>query len=154
MITIENQLAITQLHGLYADAIHRLDGTAWSSCWAPDAQWSIATLETPTEPMLIEGRDNIVQMWQGAMTVFTQVQHKLHSHHIFESDHDNQLKGRSYLSESFLYEGEHIELFGLYQDTFVEIEKQWLFKTRRFSILQMKKPNSDTLYLNYPDLDV
>jgi hypothetical protein len=154
MISNEKQLAISQLYGLYADAIHRLDANAWSHCWTTDAQWSIASLENPTTPMLIQGRENILQTWQSAMTAFKHVQHMLHSHHIFALNDNKTLLGRSYLSESFHFEGDYIELFGLYQDVFLEVDSQWRFQSRKFSILQLKRAHSVPLYFDYPDLDL
>ena len=60
---IEDQLAIRTLHDSYSDAVFRRDAVQWGGNWADDGRWHLMGT-------MVEGRDSIVTLWNGAMAGF------------------------------------------------------------------------------------
>ena len=66
----EGNMSRQPIHDLvhtYADAVVRRDATQWSSTWAADAVWELG------KGRRVEGRDNILALWNSAMDGFAAV---------------------------------------------------------------------------------
>jgi len=63
MNALEDELALRNLMGRYADAVNRRDADAWVATWAADGVWNL--LGNP-----VSGRDNILALWQQMMGSF------------------------------------------------------------------------------------
>ena len=63
MNPLEDEIALRNLMGRYADAVNRADGDAWIATWAEDSEWNL--LGNP-----VKGKADILALWQGMMGSF------------------------------------------------------------------------------------
>ena len=124
----EDRVMIQELMNTYADAISRVDATAYAACWADQgAQWS-----TPWYPDIgtVEGKDNIMAVWVEAMKVFA-------------GDHFHMWPGSievngdraavtAYTSEVFVIGDTVHRDAGYYEDECIKVNGQWYFLKRTF----------------------
>lgn len=123
----EDRLAIRELLETYADAVTRRDAEAWGATWAPDAEWSL-----PDYPELgtTKGREAIVAMWIEAMKAYPGIMFEAWPGAIEVSGENATM--RSYTSEVYDQDGVTMRDRGVYEDTCVKIDGQWLFSSRSF----------------------
>ena len=127
MQNLEDDLALKSLMARYIDAVNRRDGDAWSATWAEDGVWNL--LGSP-----VEGRDNIVGLWQQMMAGF-EFAIMMPSSCLFEIDGDTA-SGHWYLHEYTRdLEGTASTILSRYVDTYVKQDGQWLFKTREYGFI-------------------
>lgn len=124
---ILERLAIRELHEAYGDAILRRDAAAWSRCWSNDSTWTL--LGTT-----IEGRAAIVALWIQAMDGYEAVSFiAALSALTIEGD---RAHGRTQTHEVLRQVGGRCRVVGgAYDDTFVRLDGQWLYRTRSFRIV-------------------
>ena len=123
---IEDRLAIRELHDAYCDAVLRRDPDDWGALWAEDAVWSLMGTE-------VVGRDNIVNLWNGAMSQFDAVSF-LGIPASLEVTGDTA-SGRYQTHEILVEKGESRVAGGRYDDEFVKIDGQWLYSKRIFVVV-------------------
>lgn len=123
---IEDRLAIRELHDAYCDAVLRKDPDDWGALWTEDAVWSLMGTE-------VVGRDNIVNLWNGAMSQFDAVSF-LGIPASLEVTGDTA-SGRYQTHEILVGKGEPRVAGGRYDDEFVKIDGQWLYSKRIFVVV-------------------
>jgi transposase-like protein len=120
---------IAHLQHQYADAVVRYDGDQWAATWAPDARWELGPTRT------VEGRAAIVELWHSAMKGFHAV-----SQNVLNGTYDldeaaGTGTGRWYIIEHYHRKGDGGGVMGrllaYYDDTYVRVDGQWLFSSRR-----------------------
>lgn len=123
----EDRLAIRELLEAYADAVTRNDAEAWGATFADDAEWSL-----PDYPEIgtTRGKQAILAMWVEAMKHYPGIMFEAWPGTI--EVQGNEARMRSYTSE--VYDQGELTLRdrGVYEDTCVKIDGQWLFKSRSF----------------------
>lgn len=123
---IEDRLAIRELHDSYCDAVLRTDPDDWGALWTEDAVWSLMGTE-------VVGRENIVNLWNGAMSAFDAVSF-LGIPGSLEITGDTAT-GRYQTHEILVENGEPRIAGGRYDDEFVKIDGQWLYSKRIFNVV-------------------
>ena len=122
-----DELAIRQLAAAYIDAVNRYHADDWIATWADDATWNLMGME-------VAGKDNILNLWQGAMGGFEWVVMMLNSGTI-EVDGD-AATGRWYVTEHLNpKEGDANLTLGVYDDRYCKRDGKWLFAERRYHVL-------------------
>ena len=126
----EDRLAIRDLLDAYADAVTQRDAAAWGATWAANSEWRL--LDFPAIGT-IKGRDAIVAMWTEAMKGFPGLVFQAWPGSIdVEGD---RATVRSYTSEVYDQVGITKRDRGVYDDTCVRVDGQWLFESRAFRYL-------------------
>ncbi|QJB69810.1 nuclear transport factor 2 family protein [Parasphingorhabdus halotolerans] len=123
---LEDRMAIRELHDSYCDAVLRKDPNDWGALWAEDAVWSLMGTE-------VVGRENIVNLWNGAMSAFDAVSF-LGIPGSLEVTGDTA-SGRYQTHEILVEKGEPRIAGGRYDDEFVKINGQWLYSKRIFNVV-------------------
>ncbi len=134
---VADELAIRQLVASYADAVNRVDEDQWAQTWANNCTWVLAGLGD------VDGKVNVVGMWQQAMKGFAFVVQLVDQGTVF-IDGDNA-KGRWYLSEHLRPVGSSDGLYniGTYADEYQKVEGEWLFTRRDYHILYNDEGKGD-----------
>lgn len=123
---IEDRLAIRELHDAYCDAVLRKDPDDWGALWTEDAVWSLMGTE-------VVGRENIVNLWNGAMSQFDAVSF-LGIPASLEVTGDTA-SGRYQTHEILVEKDEPRVAGGRYDDEFVKVDGQWLYSKRIFVVV-------------------
>lgn len=124
---IEDRLAIRELNDTYGDGVVMMDAHVWGSVWAEDASWDFMG-------MTIEGREAIVQTWQGAMGNFDKVSFSCVPSMI-EVNGDTAI-ARCQTQEVLKgKDGSTRMIGGLYSDRLVKREGAWVYTHRAFEIV-------------------
>lgn len=127
MNALEDELALRNLMGRYADAVNRRDADAWVATWAADGVWNL--LGSP-----VSGRDNILALWQQMMGSF-EFALMLPGSCLFQVDGDTA-SGHWYLHEYTRdLQGNASTVLSRYLDTYVKQGGQWLFQSRHYSFI-------------------
>ena len=127
MNPLEDELALRNLMGRYADAVNRVDADAWIGTWAEDAIWNL--LGNP-----VSGRDNILALWKQMMSSF-EFALMLPGSCLFEVD-GNTASGHWYLHEYTRDpEGNASTILSRYVDTYVKQDGQWLYKSLDYGFI-------------------
>lgn len=127
MNALEDELALRNLMGRYADAVNRRDADAWVATWAVDGVWNL--LGNP-----VSGRDNILTLWQQMMGSF-EFALMLPSSCLFQVNGDTA-SGHWYLHEYTRdLQGTATTVLSRYLDTYVKQGGQWLFQSRHYSFI-------------------
>lgn len=123
----EDRLAIRELLETYADAVTRVDADDWAATWAEDAEWSL-----PDYPEIgtTKGRAAILAMWIEAMKGYPGIMFEAWPGSIVIDG--NRAAMRSYTAEVYDQDGVTKRDRGVYEDTCVKIDGQWLFASRSF----------------------
>ncbi len=125
---MEDQLAIRALNDTYCDAVFLRDPVQWGSTWAPDAHWDLMGT-------MVDGREAIVTLWSAAMGGFKFVAFFCQIAAI-EVDGDTAT-GRVFTHEELeMNDGTERKPVGRYDDSYVRVDGQWLFKERVFKVLR------------------
>ena len=135
---LEDEIALRNLMGKYTDAVNRYDADSWISTWAEDASWNL--LGTP-----VEGRDNILGLWQQMMSGFD-FAIMMPNSCLFQVDGDSAT-GHWYLHEYTRdKEGNTMTILSRYEDTYIKEDEQWLFKIRNYSFIYHGGPDLSGTY--------
>jgi ketosteroid isomerase-like protein len=127
MNPIEDELALRNLMGRYADAVNRVDAEVWIDTWAEDGIWNL--LGNP-----VSGRDNILALWKQMMSSF-EFALMLPSSCLFEVNGETA-SGHWYLHEYTRDpEGNASTVLSRYQDTYVKKDGQWLYQSRDYGFI-------------------
>ena len=123
---LEDRIAIRELHDSYCDAVLRKDPNDWGALWTEDAVWSLMGTE-------VVGRENIVNLWNGAMSAFDAVSFLGIPGSLEVTG--NTASGRYQTHEILVENGEPRIAGGRYDDEFVKINGQWLYSKRIFNVV-------------------
>jgi uncharacterized protein (TIGR02246 family) len=127
MNPIEDELALRNLMGRYADAVNRVDADAWIATWAEDGIWNL--LGNP-----VSGRDNILALWKQMMSSF-EFALMMPSSCVFEVSGETA-SGHWYLHEYTRDpEGNASTVLSRYVDTYVKQDGQWLYQSRDYGFI-------------------
>jgi len=128
MNALEDELALRNLMGRYADAVNRRDADAWVATWATDGVWNL--LGNP-----VSGRDNILALWQQMMASF-EFALMLPSSCLFDVSGDTA-SGHWYLHEYTRdLQGNASTVLSRYLDTYIRRKNgQWLFQSRQYNFI-------------------
>lgn len=125
--SLEDRMAIRELHETYADAGFRCDKEQWLNCFADDCVWN-----TPTGH--VSGREQLKAQWDmiwstmAAVGFFTVMGS-------CEIDGDRATT-RAYIREVFLARDESMmKLVGRYDDQLVRVDGAWKFAKRDYSVI-------------------
>ena len=132
--SIEDRLAIRELHDSYCDAVLRRDPDDWGALWTEDAVWSLMGTE-------VVGRENIVNLWNGAMSAFDAVSF-LGISGSLEVTGDTA-SGRYQTHEVLVEKGVTRMAGGRYDDEFRKVDGQWLYSKRIFNIVAQMGDNPE-----------
>jgi ketosteroid isomerase-like protein len=127
----EDRLAIHELVASYADAITVRDPAGWKALWAEDSEWRLPLIPGMES---IKGRDAIFESWSAAMEDFPNMV-ALAYLGMLQIDGDTAI-GRAYPRELIVNDDGSTRVdSGRYDDEYVKVNGQWLFKSRTHSIL-------------------
>ena len=128
----EDRLCIHELVAAYADAITMRDAQGWKSLWAEDSEWCL-----PVVPGFesVKGREAIFNAWNSSMELYSMQMIAQSSLGMLQINGDEAI-GRAYPRELMVKEdGTYTTDFGRYDDEYIKIDGQWLFKRRTHTIL-------------------
>jgi len=138
MNNLEDELALRDLMARYVDAVNRYDEAAWVTTWAEDAQWNL--LGNP-----IDGKDNILALWQQMMQSF-EFAIMLPSSCHFDVDGDTAT-GHWYLHEYTRdKEGTSSTILSRYVDTYTKHDGKWLYQSRAYNFIYNGAPDLSGTY--------
>lgn len=133
MNNLEDQQALRDLMARYIDAVNRYDEAAWINTWAQDSTWNL--MGNP-----VEGRDNILGLWQQMMKTF-EFAIMMPSSSLFEVTGDTA-SGHWYLHEYTRdLEGNATTILSRYMDTYVREDGQWLYQSRAYNFIYNGPPD-------------
>ena len=113
----------------YADAVVHREADQWASTWAVDAHWELG------KGRRVEGRDAILELWNGAMDGFKAVVQT-----VLNGDYDLDAAagtgtGRWYIQEHWHRANDSKgKLLAHYDDTYVLVDGEWLFNSRELVV--------------------
>jgi len=121
--------AIEDLVHFYSDAVVRRDAAQWSSTWAEDAVWELG------KGRRVEGRDNIVALWNSAMAGFAAVIQNVVNGTAALDTAAGAGSGRWYIMEHWQRADDSRGiLLAHYDDTYTRVDDKWLFASRELVI--------------------
>lgn len=142
MSDVAAELAIRNLVAEYIDAVNRYDGEAWKATWSEDSVWFLMGME-------VKGREEVFNLWQGAMGSFEFAIMMLNSGTL-KIDGDNA-SGRWYVTEHTKpKEGDPSLVLGVYDDKYRCENGQWLFAERRYHVMYHGPADYSATYQPYP----
>ena len=119
---------ISDLVHRYSDAVVRKDKDQWSATWADDSHWELG------KDRVMDGKAAIVDYWVGAVDAFDAIVQVAHNGQA-TVDGDRG-RGRWYISEhTQRRDGSRGLLLAYYDDTYSQVEGQWLFASRAITVL-------------------
>lgn len=135
--------AIQDLVHRYADAVVRRDAAQWTATWADDAVWELG------KGRRVEGRDNIVALWTGAMSGFAAVVQNVVNGTATLDLAAGTGSGRWYIIEHW-QRGDDSRgiLLAYYDDTYVRVDDGWLFASRELVVQYGGPPDLSGPFLN------
>lgn len=121
--------AIADLIHRYADAVCRFDPDQWAATWAPDGIWDMGQTK-------VEGREAIGETWKSIMGGIPAVFHVYYNGTTDLDDATGTGTGRWYIGEFLrLPDDSTIAMYGYYDDEYVKVDGEWLFRTRTLTPL-------------------
>lgn len=132
-MTILDRLAIRELTERYAAYAMRIDPLGWGKCWAEDGAWQLSSMDEP-----VTGRDAIIAEFVKRMEYVGSL---WLSGFPMDLIVDGEMAaGKTYTREEVLPKaGGRISVNGCFHDTYVRHSGQWLFKSRRYEVLDIKR---------------
>ena len=125
---LEDRVAIRELMDTYADAVCRVDASAWADCWAEEgALWSITFYP---EIGTIEGKAKIVETWRQAMKTFSGDNFVFAPGSIEVTG--DRARVTAYTSEAYDIGDIVYRDRGYYEDVCIKTDGKWQFKERVF----------------------
>lgn len=138
-----NRAAIEDLVHRYADAVVRRDEAQWASTWAQDAVWELG------QGRRVEGRDNIVALWNAAMNGFAAVIQNVVNGTASLDDDAATGSGRWYIIEHWQRADDSRGiLLAYYDDSYVRVDDHWLFAGRELTIQYRGPADLSAPFLN------
>jgi hypothetical protein len=135
--------AIEDLVHFYADAVVRRDAAQWSATWAEDAVWELG------KGRRVEGRDNIVALWNGAMNGFAAVVQNVVNGTATLDEAAGTGTGRWYIIEHWQRTDDSRGiLLAYYDDRYVRVDGTWLFAGRELVVQYGGPPDLSGSFLN------
>lgn len=125
---IDDQLAIRTLNDSYCDAVFRRDAKDWGDNWTADACWKLMG-------QAIAGREQIVDVWEGAMAGFAFVA-------FFAQMGAIRIDGDRAVGTVYTHEvledadGSITRPVGRYDDIYERHDGRWLFNQRHYNLLK------------------
>jgi hypothetical protein len=118
----------------YSDAVCRKDREQWAATWADDAVWDLG------KGRFVSGKADIVDLWQRSVDQLNVVVQMMHNGAV--SVDGDTATGRWYVSEH-LERGNGVlgMLLAWYDDTYVRVNGQWLFASRKLAALYHGPPD-------------
>jgi ketosteroid isomerase-like protein len=124
----EDELAIRNLLGRYADAVCRRDAEAWIETWAADCVWDLGG------GRVTHGHEETLALWRASFAKYQWVA-QLPTAGVVE-EVDGEARGQWYVLElNNLADGSGVMHLGHYDDTYVRTDAGWRFVTRRFHLV-------------------
>ncbi|MET0704439.1 MAG: nuclear transport factor 2 family protein [Mycobacterium sp.] len=125
--SVEDRLKIRERLDSYSDAVFRGDVDDYLACWSEDGTRTGSGGECQGKPALREHWHGIFR-FLARMTFFTQVA-------AIEVDGD-RATARSYCREILvLRDGDVRKLIGVYDDTLIRADGDWLFARRSYQVI-------------------
>ena len=113
----------------YSDAVVHRDAPQWASTWAPDGVWDLGG------GRLIEGREAIVEQWRESMARYPAVVQTVLNGAAELDEGAGSGSGRWYVQEvARRIDGEAAVMVAHYDDTYVRVDGNWRFASRKLSI--------------------
>ena len=135
--------AIEDLVHCYADAVVRRDAAQWASTWTHDATWELG------KGRRVEGRDNIVSLWNSAMDGFVAVVQNVVNGTATLDVAAGTGSGRWYIIEHWHRgDGSRGILLAYYDDTYRRIDDQWRFASRALVVQYSGPPDLSAPFQN------
>ena len=130
--SLEDRIAIRELHEAYADAVVRADAVDWAKVWTKDAHWTLMATA-------VEGREAIVALWTQAMSGLDAVSfHCMPSATMIDGD---RATGRCQTLEIMrTKDGTTRVIGGLYGDEMIRQDDGWRYSRRVYRIVAEYKP--------------
>lgn len=139
---LEAQAAVLQLYGQYADAIHRRDPEDWGDTWCSDARWTLPLVDTPDQPLILEGREAIVQTWSAVIENFPIIQHMPFAPLVRVDG--GEVKARWTVSENLVKaDGTADQVLGIYDDLHKVEDGKLRYSDRKFYVLSRRPTPAD-----------
>lgn len=130
--SLEDRIAIRELHEAYADAVVRADPGDWGKVWTEDAHWELLG-------NVLDGRDNIVALWVQAMSGLEAV--SFHCIPSFLDIDGDRATGRCQTQEIMRVNGGATRVIGgLYDDVMVRTAEGWRYSSRIFRVVAEYQP--------------
>lgn len=127
----------------YADAVVHRDEQQWISTWAPDAVWELG------KGRRVEGREAILQLWNGAMDTFAAVVQNVVNGTCDLDDAAGTGTGRWYVNEHWARtDGSRGILLAHYDDLYTRVDGAWMFASRELTIHYGGPPDLSATFLN------
>jgi ketosteroid isomerase-like protein len=129
---IEDRLAIRELVESYNDAVMRFDADAWAANWTDDACWDLPGFGE------VNGRDNVLAAWKGAMSAFSFVGFFASAGPIVV---DGDAARGTWYQQEFLHQKDGVKraITGQYTDDYIRRDGRWLFRKRVYRILNAEE---------------
>ena len=134
---------INDLVHSYADAVVHRNAAQWSSTWANDAVWELG------KGRRVEGRDNILALWNSAMDGFAAVVQNVVNGNSTLDVGAGTGSGRWYIIEHWQRADDSRGiLLAYYDDTYVCVDDRWLFASRCLVIQYSGPPDLSASFQN------
>jgi SnoaL-like domain len=127
---------IVDLVHRYSDAVTRNDESAWAPCWAGNSWWDLG------KGRVTRGKTDIVDYWNNAMSGLVIVVQMVHNGTCTVGADGVHATGRWYVSEHLeRVGGARNILLAWYDDEYIRIDGEWLFKSRKLTRLYAGAPD-------------
>ena len=130
-ISADDELAIRNLLGRYADAVCRRDPDDWIATWAPDCMWDLGG------GRVTYGHEDTLGLWHESIAKYEWVAQLPSSGTIDGVDSAaGGARGDWYILElNRTVDGAGVLHLGHYADTYAKTAEGWRFQTRRFHLV-------------------
>jgi uncharacterized protein (TIGR02246 family) len=135
--------AIRDLVHTYADAVVRRDADQWAATWSTDAVWELG------KGRHVEGREEILALWNTAMDGFKAVVQNVVNSIATIDEAAGTGSGRCYILEHWnRVDDSRGILLAYYDDTYTRVDEAWLFASRELVVQYSGPPDLSAPFLN------